>query len=47
MVDFETIPNIERVDFIKAIADQVREYFHNPANAEKYETLIKKKSKSV
>ena len=41
MVDFETIPNIERVDFIKAIAEQVQEYFSDPANAEKYETQKK------
>ena len=47
MVDFETIPNIERVDFLKAIAEQVHKYYSDPANTEKYETHKKKKSKSA
>ena len=47
MVDFEAIPNIERADFIKAIAEQVHMYFNDPANAEKHKTNKKKKSKSA
>lgn len=47
MVDFETIPNNERVNFLKAIAEQVHKYFSDPANAEKYETHKKENKKCV
>ncbi len=45
MVDFETIPNAERVDLLKTIAEQVNEYFQNPNNEEKNQTQIKKEVK--
>ena len=47
MVDFESIPNTERVDLLRTISDQVSKYYNNSENSEKNQTQIKKKSKSA
>lgn len=44
MVDFEAIPRIERAELLKAIAAPVREYFHEPVNAEKFQVWLKKEN---
>lgn len=42
MVDFELIPHLQRAELLKAIAAPVREYFHEPVNAEKFQAWLKK-----
>ena len=44
MIDFELIPQIEKVELMKAIAEPVREYFHDPVNAEKFQVWLDKKN---
>ena len=42
MVDFASIPNTEKVDLLRTISEQVKDYFNDPVNTEKYKTQIKK-----
>ena len=42
MINLDNIPNIQRIELFKAIAEPVREYFHNPINVEKFEEWKKK-----
>ena len=44
MVDLNSIPQIERAELMKAIAEPVREYYRDPVNAEKFQAWLDKKS---
>ena len=44
MIDFNLIPHIERAELMKAIANPVREYFHDPVNAEKFQAWLDEKN---
>ncbi len=47
MVDFESIPNTEKVDLLRTIAEQVNKYYNDPANSEENQSQIKKETKSA
>ena len=42
MINLDEIPNIQRIELYKTIAEPVREYFHNPINIKKFEEWKKK-----
>ena len=44
MVDLNSIPHVERAELMRAIAEPVREYFHDPVNAEKFQVWLEKKN---
>ena len=43
MVDFDLIPNIQRIELFKAVAEPVKEFYRNPINVEKFNAWVNEK----
>lgn len=41
MINLDEIPNIERIELFRTIAEPIREYFHDPINVEKFNDWLK------
>lgn len=40
MVDFNLIPNIQKIELFKAVAEPAKEFYRNPLNVEKFNAWL-------